>query len=133
MKQIAPILTAVLLGACTTQGAGMADDPSGEPMPQVCNVAITDTSAWKDRMPGPEGANGNLVVMLEVENDDISRRFESQGIRDDGTLVLDIVEWDQPAGIGKIVFRQKGISPDRVEIRCGGETVKTIEEIMDVY
>lgn len=98
----------------------------------VCAYTVTEASAWKDRMPGPDGANGNLVVILEVEDDGISRRFASQGVSADGTLRLDVVEWDQQAGRGKIVFRKKGLEAERVEISCGGETVQTLD-VQTVY
>ena len=128
MKHLIPLLAAAFLGACCTPGAGMAD---GAPDP-VCSFTVTDASAWKDRMPGPDGANGNLVVVIEVEDDGISRRFTSQGTGADGTITLDVVEWDQDAGHGKIVFRQKGIDAERVAVRCGGETVQTLD-VKTVY
>ena len=129
MKYLAGLLAAGALTACGTPppATTMPDTPT-----QLCDFTITDTSAWIDRMPGPGGPGGNLVVMVEVENDGISRRFESGGMHADGTLLLDVVEWGPQAGQGKIVYRKDGLSPDRVDVRCGGEPV-TMIDVQRVY
>ena len=133
MKHFTPLAAFVLLGACCTPGHSMPDSPETTATPSICNFAVRDISAWRNRMPGPEGAGGNLVVVIEIEADEISRRFQSQGVSEDGTLMLDVVEWDHPSGIGKIVYRSKGVAADSVEIRCGGELLTRIGEVMDVY
>ena len=121
-------LLAAALTACTQPGPAMPD-----PAAPLCNFTITDTSAWKDMMPGPGGPSGNVVVMVELEDDGVSRRFDAQGVGPDGTLTLDVVEWGPQEGLGRIVYRTKGIDPARVEIRCGGTTLTTIDEVMKVY
>ena len=128
MKHFLTLLAAPLIGACCTPGTSMTDTPPDG----LCAFTATETSAWKDRMPGPDGANGNLVVVVELEDDGISRRFTSQGVGEDGTLTLDVTEWDQEAGLGKIVFRNKGLEAERVEIRCGGEVIQTLD-VKTVY
>ncbi|WP_084396723.1 hypothetical protein [Henriciella aquimarina] len=129
MKLTFPLLAAAMLGACTAPGGPMAETPATP----LCEFTITDQSAWKDMMPGPDGPSGQVVVMLEVKADGLSRRFESQGVSENGTLMLDVVEWGPDAGLNKIVYRSKGIDPARVEIRCGGDALTTIDEIMKVY
>ncbi|WP_300376353.1 hypothetical protein [Henriciella sp.] len=128
-------LTGLLAAGALTACAAPAPTP-GTPVPdthrQLCNFTMTDASAWIDRMPGPGGPSGNLVVMVEVENDGTSRRFESRGMRGDGTLLLDVVEWGPDAGLNKITYRSKGLSPERVEIRCAGAPVTTVD-VMKVY
>ncbi|MGB3625157.1 MAG: hypothetical protein WA989_05000 [Henriciella sp.] len=99
-----------------------------EPSP-VCDFETLDTSAWINMMPGPGGPPGNLVVMVKVEDDGISRRFDSRGLSADGTLMLDVVECGPKEGLGKIVYRGKGLRPQRVDIYCGGALVTRIEDV----
>jgi len=133
MKAPALLSSTLLLGACCITGVPMAEVGEPDEAGSLCSFAIKDVSAWRNQMPGPDGPSGNLVVVIETEADEISRRFQSGGISDEGTLMLDIVEWDHPSGIGKIVYRKKGVPANRVEIRCGGEIVTTIDKIDVVY
>lgn len=120
MKALAPLLTALLMTACTMSG-------HSTPSP-ACGLAPIETDAWINMMPGPGGPPGNLVVIMKVENDGISRRFDAQGPDADGTLRLDIVEWGPDEGLVKIVYRNK-MSPKRIEIFCDGALVETIEDV----
>lgn len=133
MRHTLAIAAFAIVSACCTPGSAMPDSDTPPNEADVCGFIVKDVSAWKNRMPGPDGANGNLIVMIEVEDDGVSRRFESRGIDETGTLKLDVVAWGPDAGLGKIVLRDKGLSPKRIEISCGGEQVTTIEEVMDVY
>ncbi|RIJ32888.1 hypothetical protein [Henriciella mobilis] len=133
MKTPALLSSALFLGACCMTGMPMAEDGDPDAAGDLCGFAIKDVSAWRNQMPGPDGPSGNLVIVIEIEADEISRRFQSGGISENGTLLLDIVEWDHPSGIGKIVYRKKSVPAERVEIRCGGEIVTTIDKIDTVY
>ena len=79
MKPFACLAPLVFFGACCmTPPAPGEDGETADMTTSICSMTLTDVSAWKDKMPGPDGANGNLVVVLEVENDGISRRFDSR-------------------------------------------------------
>ena len=118
MKTPALLSSALFLGACCMTGMPMAEDGDPDAAGNLCGFAIKDVSAWRNQMPGPDGPSGNLVIVIEIEADEISRRFQSGGIS---------------SGIGKIVYRKKGVPAERVEIRCGGEIVTTIDKIDTVY
>lgn len=118
------LLLATPLAGCST--------PSQTPMPEpapICAFTPEDTSAWINMMPGPGGPPGDLVVMVKHKDDGLSRRFDSRGVGEDGTLRLDVVEWGPDAGRGKIVYRGESLKPDRIEIYCSGNLVTTIEEV----
>lgn len=115
----ATALLAFLPSACMLPGMA-------EPSP-VCAFETLETSAWVNMMPGPGGPSGNLAVVMRVTDDGISRRFESRGVSEDGTLLLDVVEWGPEEGVGKIVYRTKGVRPDRVEIFCDGKLVTSAD------
>ena len=119
MKNVFSLLAIALTGACAMPG-------NATPSP-LCNFTITDTSAWINMMPGPGGPPGNLTVVVELEDDGVSRRFEPQDMDSDGTLKLDVVEWGPEEGLGKIVYRTKGVQPDRIEIFCDGELVTSTD------
>jgi hypothetical protein len=111
------------LGACA-----VSQPP---PAQSVCRFQITDAAAWINRMPGPGGPSGNLVVSVEVADDGISRRFEPSGM-DRGTLSLDVVEWGPREGIGKIVYRARSQSPERIDISCEGQPLTALD-VQTVY
>lgn len=119
MKRAFPLLPLALTGACLMPG-------KATPSP-LCNFSITDTSAWVNMMPGPGGPPRNLTVVVEIEDDGMSRRFEPQGVDENGTLKLDVVEWGPKEGLGKIVYRTRGHQPERVEIFCDGDLITSTD------
>ena len=126
MKPLARLAAALMIAPLMTGGCAVPEKPAAAS--PLCAFDIRDASAWVNRMPGPGGPPGNLIVALEVTDDGISRRFEPQGLTS-GTLRLDVVEWGPEAGLGKIVHRARGPAPTRVEIFCQGQLVTTIEDV----
>ncbi len=120
MKALAAPLIALLMTACTM--------PGQTPASPVCSFQPIETDAWVNMMPGPGGPPGNLTVLMKVEDDGISRRFEAGDMDADGTLRLDIVEWGPDEGLGKVVYRGK-MNPKRIEIFCDGARVTSIDDV----
>ncbi|MEQ9314336.1 MAG: hypothetical protein RLN72_00705 [Henriciella sp.] len=96
------------------------------PPPDLCSFEVLDASAWTNRMPGPDGPANNLIVILRVDDDGISRRFQAYQM-EGRTLPLHVAKWEPEEGLGKIVYRGKSQGADRVEIFCDGLLVTSLD------
>ncbi len=132
---VGAVVGAALMTGCGWFGPVRADaqdvGTSGE-----CAFAVTDASAWVNRMPGPARADARPVIVSAQLTDVRAKAvLEKSDASSGGTLVLDVVASDDAPIPGRLAWR--GPVPDemydRVEIMCGGETLRVIDGVERVY
>ena len=102
---------------------------SPSPVSEVCDVEVQRTSAWINAMPTIGKASRQLIVMMIVDDDGISRRLDLQETSSDGRASFNLVEWGPEEGLGKAVYRGSETSAQAVDIYCDGRLVSAVERI----
>lgn len=102
----------------------------------ACAFAVNDASAWVNRMPGPQRTDARPLIVSAVMTDvGMKAVLEESDASTARTLVLEVVESEAAPIPGRLAWR--GAVPatmyERVEIRCGGDVLRVIEEVERVY
>jgi hypothetical protein len=94
---------------------------------------ITDTSAWVNRMPGPDQpAGGKLHVVVRLA-DDQSWKLSPVATGEEGLLVL-ALSAGGPSVPGTAAYQQsRKPLPQRIKIECHGKAVAFIDKITVAY
>ena len=133
--------TALLLGGCawlpSWQHREQADAaPEIVEAPEFCDFAVTKANAWVNRMPTTETSRPpQLVVSIGLSDRDAVVQLARSAASAEGILVLDVEPSERRLVPGHAGYREPVSDPpiERVELRCEGRTVATIDRVETVY